>query len=268
MFKKLNNLIFFSNFKLKISSYCVCCLLFALAAFDAVICYLCINRPVYALMRSNDYELQMPNLNFTSGNVSSTDYQLGFTGGQNTSGSYSDVGYRALIGFWYLKTIIPFSFSLSNQIIEFGSLSSGVPSYGTTTLVVSSGGAGAYQVTATESRPLRVDSTGAAIPDVTGDNGLASESVSDDWLLNTTYGFGYTMHGNDVPSPFPTSAPAGTSYKQFANLETDEAPQVVMSSVNVGKNRSAVMTYKVNISSVQPAGRYRNNIIFVATPGY
>lgn len=224
--------------------------------------------PTYALMRSDDYELQMPNLNFASGNVSSSGYDLGFTGGQTASGAYSSTGYRALIGFWYLKTIIPFSFALSNQVIEFGTLSSGVPSYGTTTLTVSSGGAGAYQVTAAENRPLRVDTTGAAIPDTTGDNGAATESVSDTWALDTTYGFGYTMHGNDVPSPFPTAAPAGTAYRQFANLENTETPQVVMSSVNVGKNRIATMTYKVNISAMQPAGRYRNNIIFVATPGY
>ena len=227
-----------------------------------------VPAPVSALMRSFDYELQMPNLNFASGNVNSTDYSLGFTGGQTASGNYSSTGYRALIGFWYLKTIIPFSFSLSNQVIDFGTLSSGVPSYGTTIVTVSSGGGGAYQVTTAETRPLRVDATGAAIPDVTGDNGSATESADDIWAVNTTYGFGYTMHGNDVPSPFPTAAPAGTAYKQFANLEANETPQVIMSSVTVGKNRSATLTYKVNISAMQPAGRYRNNIIFVATPGY
>ena len=227
-----------------------------------------VPRPVNALMRSDDYELQMPNLNFASGNVNSTDYNLGFTGGQTASGAYSSTGYRALIGFWYLKTIIPFSFSLSNQVVEFGTLSSSIPSYGTTTIVVSSGGAGAYQVTAAETRPLRVDASGATIPDITGDNGTATESVADTWNQNTTYGFGYTLHGNDVPTPFPSIAPIGTSYRQFANLEANETPQIVMSSTNVGANKTATLTYKVNISAIQAAGRYRNTIVYVATPGY
>lgn len=224
--------------------------------------------PAAANMKSEDYILQMPNFNFTSGNVGSTDYKMGFTGGELIPGEYSSTGFKLLVGFWYLKSIIPFSFTISNQTIDFGTLSSGVPATAETDLTVSAGGAGGYQVTAQENHQLMVDATGALIPDTTGDNGDITEEIAGDWALNTTYGFGYTMFGDDVPTPFPTAAPAGNSYKQFADISKNEDPQVVMFSSKVAKNHTATVTYKVNVSASQPAGRYHNVITYIATPTY
>ncbi|HUW24234.1 MAG TPA: hypothetical protein VMW04_01265 [Patescibacteria group bacterium] len=221
-----------------------------------------------ANMRSSDYELQMPNLNFSAGMTSSNDYKLGFTGGQMAPGEYSRNGFKVLAGFWYLKTIIPFSFSISNQIIDFGPLSAGVPKTATTNLTVSAGGAGGYQVTAEENHQLMVPTTGAIIADTTGDNGDINESNFGTWEQNTTYGFGYTLYGNDVPSPFPTAAPAGNQFKQFTDISKGETPQVVMLSDQVGKNRIATVTYKINTSASQAAGRYHNVITYIATPTY
>jgi len=224
--------------------------------------------PTRATMKSEDYELQMPNLNFSAGNVSSADFKLGFTGGQNMPGPYTSTGYKVLAGFWYLKSIIPFAFSVSNQVIDFGVLSSGVPTTAAATLTVSAGGAGGYQVTVEENRPPIVDSLGATIPDTTGDLGDITESTAGTWDLDTTYGFGYTMYGNDVPAPFPTASPAGNQYKQFADMSKSETPEVIMSSLRVGKNRTATVTYKINISAVQPAGLYHNVITYIATPTF
>ncbi len=221
-----------------------------------------------ANMKSSDYELQMPNLNFSSGNVSSTNYQLGFTGGQLAPGEYSRAGFKVLAGFWYIKTIIPFTFSISNQLIDFGVLSAGIPKTATTDLTVSAGGAGGYQVTAEENNQLMVPTTEAIIADTTGDNGDISESNAGTWAQNTTYGFGYTLYGDDVPSPFPTAAPIGNQFKQFADRSKGETPQVIMSSLQVGKNRTATVTYKVNVSASQAAGRYHNVIMYIATPTY
>lgn len=221
-----------------------------------------------ANMKSSDYELQMPNLNFSAGTVSSSNYKLGFTGGQTAPGEYTRNGFKVLAGFWYLKTIIPFSFSISNQLIDFGILSANVPKTATTDLTVSAGGAGGYQVTAEENHQLMVPSTEVIIADTTGDNGDISESNFGTWAQNTTYGFGYTLYGNDVPTPFPTAAPAGDQFKQFTDISKGETPQVVMISNSVGKNRTATVTYKVNISASQAAGRYHNVIMFIATPTY
>jgi len=246
------------NSKLKV--FAICILYF-------VLCSLCLSV-ANANMKSSDYELQMPNLNFAAGNVSSTEYKLGFTGGQLAPGEYSRSGYKVLAGFWYLKTIIPFTFSISNQLIDFDVLSVGIAKTATTDLTVSAGGAGGYQVTAEENHQLMVPTTEAIIADTTGDNGDISESNAGTWAQNTTYGFGYTLHGNDVPTPFPTAGPAGSYYKQFADISKKEMPQVVMSSIQVGKNRTATVTYKVNVSASQAAGRYRNVIMFIATPTY
>jgi len=72
------------------------------------------------------------------------------------------------------------------------------------------------------------------------------------------------MTGNDIPAAFVDS----TYFKQFADTSLSETAQVVMSNVNVGSSRQATITYKVNISSIQPAGSYRNIITFVATPTF
>jgi len=221
-----------------------------------------------ANMSSPDYILQMPNLNFAAGNVTDGANHLGFTGGQNMPGEYTSTGYKVLAGFWYLKTIIPFSFTISNQLIDFGSLTPGVPSTAQTILTVSNGSAGGYQVTAQENHPLMVYSTGAKILDTTGDDGSITESLAGVWAQNTTYGFGYTLYGNDVPSPFPSAPPVSNFYKQFSDTSQNETPQIVMSSLNVGRHRTAVVTYKVNVSANQPAGRYQNVITYIATPTY
>jgi hypothetical protein len=220
-------------------------------------------------MKSPDYEIQMPNLNFSSGSISNPGaYKMGFTGGQTAPGEYSSTGFKVLAGFWYLKTIVPFSFTVSNQLIDFGDLSAGVPKYDTTLLTVSSGSAGGYQVTTQENHPLTVYSTGYSIQDTTGDNGDITEENAGAWAQNTAYGFGYTVHGTDAVSPFPSISPAGNLYKQFSDISKNEEPEVIMSSNRAVKAHSATVTYKVNIPANQPAGRYHNVIMYIATPTY
>ena len=41
-----------------------------------------------------------------------------------------------------------------------------------------------------------------------------------------------------------------------------------MTSGNVGTSRTATISYKINVSSVQPAGVYRNVLTFTAIPSY
>ena len=72
------------------------------------------------------------------------------------------------------------------------------------------------------------------------------------------------MSGDDVPADFVGS----TYFRQFADRSNSETQTTIMSSVNVGRERTATITYKVNISSVQPAGTYQNVIMFTAVPSY
>jgi hypothetical protein len=140
------------------------------------------------------------------------------------------------------------------------------PSTGTTTLTVYFGAAGQYQVTAAELGKLRTLNDANNIPDTSCNGGAdtCTTSQAKVWTSSTTYGFGYGMSGNDVPSDFVDA----TYYRPFADRNLSQSPAVVMSSVNVGKNRQATMTLKANISNIQPAGSYQTVINFVATPSY
>jgi len=212
---------------------------------------------------SPNYIIQMPNFNSGAGIPASSGYRLDTTIGQTAAGLYSSSGYAVRSGFQYIHSIIPFSFSMSNFLINFGTLTTGIPSTLTSTLIVSAGGAGGYKVTARESTALQ-KTGGQSIPDTLCDALGCTESAAGVWSLATTYGFGYNMSGNDVPSDFINS----TYYRHFANASQSQTDQIVMSNANVGRTRTATITYKINVSAVQPAGSYQNKILFTATPSF
>jgi hypothetical protein len=216
-------------------------------------------------MRNERYILKWGNFNSFAGKSTGSGNTLTFTGGQNAIGLYSGTNYKVRSGFQYIYSIIPFTFSISDIAINFGILNAGEPITRTNNLTVSNGSAFGYQVTAYENNSPRILATGFDIPDTTCDAGTCTETTAAAWSSPLTYGFGYrcdNISGSDCNSDFATS----TFYKQFANLEKNETAQVVMSSVNVGRDRETQITYKINISATQPAGQYQNVIYYIATP--
>lgn len=214
-------------------------------------------------IRSENYEITFPNLNMGAGLPYSANYQMGATMGQTAPGLYSSTGYKIRAGFWYIKSIIPFSFSISDLSIDFGSLTPGTPVTQTNTLTVSVGGAGGYTIKVKENNPLK-SITNTTIPDTLCDNNACSETTAGPWIQNTTYGFGFNMSGDDIPSDFLNS----TYFRQFADQSAGESPQIIMGGPNVGRNKQATVTYKVNISPTQAAGTYQNILTFIATPTF
>lgn len=216
-------------------------------------------------MESSRFKIESANTSIASGEKSSSNYKLSDTIGQTAAGEFSSQGYVIKAGFQYLKSIIPFRFSISNTNINFGTLIPNNPSTATINLTVYFGGAGQYQVTVAEIHPLKTLSNNI-IPDTTCDGGseTCTESVAKNWTLNSAYGFGYNMSGNDIPSDFNSSS----KFRPFPDLSSSENPAVIMSSANVGKNRQATMTLKVNISPAQPAGNYQTIINFIAVPSF
>ncbi len=214
---------------------------------------------------SNDqYILHEGNFNYTSGKGANDEFDLTFTGGEIAQGQFSGDNYTVYSGFQYYYTIIPFEFSVSSQFIDFGPLIPGTPVTRTNRLTLSNGSAFGYEVLAYENHALRIDSTGVDIPDTTCDSGTCSETTSDEWVTNTTYGFGYrceNITGSECNAAFTPN-----SYKQFSNLEQNETPEAVMSGDDVGEGFEVEMIYKVNVSSTQPAGLYQNHITYIATP--
>lgn len=237
--------------------------------------YLLATNPVLAVpsISSDNYQIDWPNLNMGAGVPSSTNYNLGVTTGQTAPGLYSSTGYKVRAGFQYIHSIIPFTFTLDKISVDFGPLTPNVlTNQQTITLTVNSGSAGGYQVTAQENDPL-TSTAGSTIDDTTCDPPppLANPCTHIDegtWAQTSTYGFGYTITGDDVPSEFDS----GTKFKNFADVPGD-IPQNVMGLTPAeghaaGEGKEAVMTMRINISGIQAAGVYKNIISFVATPTY
>jgi len=216
-------------------------------------------------MESSRFRIDSANVNSAAGNKSSTNYKLSDTIGQLAAGEFSSTGYVVKAGFQYLHSIIPFRFSISDINVALGTLTPNVPVTASTVLTVYFGAAGQYLVTAIEESPFKTQS-GNAIPDTSCNGGgdTCSESLAKVWDSVSAYGFGYGMSGDDIPADFIDA----TYFRPFPDRTAAESPATVMTSINVGKNRISTLTFKVNISPIQPAGSYQTIINFVATPSF
>ncbi len=221
----------------------------------------------YAQTMSNeDYIIWMGNLNMAAGAKSGSGYKLTDTVGQTAFGLYSKTGvnYKVRAGFQYIYSIIPFTFTISDTNIDFGSLIATNPVERTNTLTISNGSASGYQVTASENHALLSPGIGKTIPDTACDDGLCTPSNATEWSNSLTYGFGYrcdNLSGTDCPTDFSSS----NYYRPF---DASPSAKVVMSGTNVGRTKQAQITYKVNISGTQEAGVYTNVITYIATPTF
>ncbi len=208
---------------------------------------------------SNSYNIDWGNFNITSGRKTSTNYSLTDTVGQNAPGEYSKTGVKIKSGFQYIYPFDQFSFAVDNLSIDFGALTPGVASTATSTLTITSPSGHGFQISSFENTPLKLNG-GTTIPDVAGDNNLASESTADLWQNATTYGFGFNAN--------TTYFTSSNHFRQFADFSNFETPQVLDSSNTPVKNHQTNITYKVNISTKQSAGTYQNYIVYIATPQY
>lgn len=215
---------------------------------------------------SQRYRIQFGTINTGGDTFDSANYNLTHSLGQSAAEEFQSTGYLVKAGFQYIYSIIPFRFSVSDISIQFGTVSPNTFHTQTTNLTVSFGGAGQYAVTAQEMTPLRRIGTLTDVPDTTCNGGgdTCNHIFAKTWNSTSAYGFGYNMSGNDVSSDFSSS----DHYRAFADASSGEAPVDVMTSNNVGRNRQSTMTFKINISPVQPAGSYQTVIKLTATPSY
>lgn len=247
--------------KLKIKNF-----LFYIVILIFSFCILNLKEIKAVSMNSSQYKIESASVSNAAGEKSSENYYLSDTLGQLAAGEFSSTGYVIKAGFQYLRPGIPFQFSISNTRIDLGTLIPNTPSTAQTTLTVSFGGAGQYTVTAQEIGPLSTLNGSNYIEDTQCDGGsnTCNETLAKPWTSNSAYGFGYNMSGDDIPSDFINS----NYFRPFPDRLQNEPPVEVMSSPNVGKNRQAIVTFKVNISSIQPAGSYQTIINFTAVPSY
>jgi len=182
----------------------------------------------------------------------------------DSSGQSSDKSSdktQVTAGFEEIEDSQPFSFSVSNNLVDYGPLTPTNPVSRTTDLIISKGSSRGYSVFAFANRELS-DVNNNSIPDTTCDNGTCSETSSGVWSGNLSFGFGYRCENAD--GSICTEDFLGIGYfKQFANDSKSEAYQAI---INGFDSRKAKIEYKVNISNNQAKSSYSNSITFIAIP--
>lgn len=222
---------------------------------------------------SDSYIIDWGNFNITSGRKTSTNYRLTDTVGQNAPGRFTNDGYLVKAGFQYIYDLTsPFSFTISDLSIDFGTLTPNIGTTQTNILTITSPSGHGYQITASENHPLWIDSS-SQISDTTCDANDCSETASGLWTSNSTFGFGFNAIGinsSNVATGVGTSDYfANSSYfRQFADTSNNEIPQIIMAENSPVKDHRARVSYKVNIDNLQASGSYQNAITFVAVPKY
>jgi len=206
----------------------------------------------------------MSTINIGGGNVTSPSFQVGSTIGQTVQGQFGLTGFIVKAGFQYIHPFTPFSFTISNLDINFGSLVPGTPSTATTNLRITTGSAFGYAIKTIADHQLRIIGGSTTIP-ATSCNLALPCTIADatSWSENDRYGFGYNMNGTDVDADFADSG----YYRPFP-IQGVDSPVTVMSRSGVATNSAATATYKVNISGAQAAGIYQNNIQYIAIPSF
>lgn len=227
---------------------------------------ICHPKSIFAdTLTSPGFEIDMSTINITGGQKTSASFKLTDTVGQTFQGQFDSAGYVIKAGFQYIYDRIPFTFTISNLDLDFGSLVPGVPSLLTNILTVTTGSAYGYTVKVIEDHPLRLLNGAITIPDTPCD--LVSPCSPTDatvWADSTRYGFGYNIQGTDVD----TLDFVDNSYFRPFPIQNTDDPATIMSRASVATNSAATVTYKINISGTQAAGTYQNNLQYVAIPAF
>ncbi len=221
---------------------------------------------VYALtMSDTNYVLQTQPLSTSSypGSLrSNTSYTI------TASQTFKGEKYSIQNGFSYSPQYTsPFSLSVSEQFIHFGPLSPTDPVVRQTVMTIAGGPPSGYVLFGFEDQALTSASPAGVIPDTSCDNGLCTSSTSDFWASILTYGFGYRCDnriGTHCSSEFANKQ----MFKRFANNTRSELPALIASDLIGSKTSRVLLSYKVNVSTTQPAGSYQNTITYLVIPNY
>lgn len=224
-----------------------------------------LNTNVFAdNLTSPSFDIKMGTINITGGSKSSASYTLNDTVGQTAQGEFNSAGFTVKAGFQYVYDPNPFTFTISDIDLDYGSLVPGTPSTLTNILTINTGSAYGYAVKAIEDQSLKLTTGSDTIPDTSCD--LASPCTITDatpWTDNTRYGFGYNANGTDADTEFVNN----TYFRPFPIQGTDQ-PVTIMSKNTPATNSNVTVTYKVNISGSQAAGTYQNGIQYMAIPAF
>ena len=157
------------------------------------------------------------------------------------------------------------SFKTSQMNIDYGIVSVTNPVIRTVAISVTNPDHGA-QVFASEDHPL-FDQANITIPDTTCDNGACTQSIAALWNSTLTYGFGYRCDST-ISNVCDKQFSISNAFKQYADTSKNEQMQIILANDVLGKDISATITNKLNISGTQKSGNYINSITYLAVPNF
>ncbi|MFH2136535.1 MAG: hypothetical protein ABII19_02805 [Patescibacteria group bacterium] len=194
-----------------------------------------------ALMNSESYINWMDSLNFGGEETSSsTNYKLQDTLGEIGTGEISSTNYGGLIGFRQAEADPKFTFSISKNSIDFGTLAVGSVYQDSYTVTTTTNALNGYQTTIVEDGNFRT-ALGDDIDDVTDGTVTAG---SEEYGIRTSGAEGQ-MNGADT-------AITGT-------------PQAVASYSSWINGSTVTVTHKVSISATTAAGYYSHVVTLIST---
>lgn len=220
-------------------------------------------------MSNQNYIIQTEEINTISDTATNVNYNSLQTAADKPNPNVSEgVNFKIKTGFENLVSVSPFSISLSSDIVDFGALSPTNPIIRTADLSVNSKTAYGYSVIVFENEPLTTifPNDKAFIPDTTCDNGRCDIQNASEWINPLTYGFGYrcdNLNDTDCDSSFTSP----NSYKHFPDIANNDDPQSIMAGIGAN-NKTARISYKINISGTQTQGAYNNVITYIAIPNF
>ena len=158
-----------------------------------------------------------------------------------------------------------FSINLSQDIIDYGILSSTNPVLRTSRIAFNNPSAGA-EILTFENHPLQ-SSTNDRIQNTSCDNGACTPITAATWTNTLTYGFGYRCESNQ-PDLCDTQFIHADYYKQYPDDSINQEYQLLLLSQETTGKETAQITDKVNISGTQKTGAYYNSITYLAIPNF
>ncbi len=227
-------------------------------------------------MTNDFFKIQMGNFNSIAGSAKDESYKINITSGE-TAPNLNVGTSKVKAGFQYIPRKAVFSISVSNTLIDFGTLSPTNPVTRNATISVTNLSAPSFTVSASQNHQLLSPKNGAIIPDTTCDKGICSQTGAATWSNVLTYGFGYRCDNlsillrgrggrsclrNDLSFYFNQNF-----YRQFSDASKSEKAAAIMNG-DKGRNQKATITYKVNIPSSQAPGVYTNSITYLAIPTF
>lgn len=157
----------------------------------------------------------------------------------------------------------PFQVKVDTTQMAMKNLTSGNPSTVTSSISIA-GGRSTYLVYASTEDLMR-KLTGETIPDTScNGNKKCTPAIAALWNSVTSFGFGYSMKGEDIPSDFKSDS----YFRPFPNLKKKQKETVIMKNNDKTSARRAEMTVKTVVSAVQPDGTYQTIVNITALPGY